>query len=89
MPHDNGDEFMKDFHRAAQGKLSPFILVTEGSIPDEKKKRGLPGVVWQTLQPILTCDWIDCWLRKPGQGLPLEPARCMPEWHPQGSDSVR
>src|SRR5580692_8396922 len=31
----NGDDFLKPFHQAADGKLGPFILVVEGSIPDE------------------------------------------------------
>src|SRR4029077_6578752 len=30
-----GDEFMRRFHLAAECKLAPFILVVEGSIPDE------------------------------------------------------
>ena len=29
----NGDDFLEPFHRAAKGKLAPFILVIEGSIP--------------------------------------------------------
>ena len=37
---ENGDEFMERFHRAAEGNLPPFILVIEGSIPNEKNKRG-------------------------------------------------
>src|SRR5579863_5688438 len=35
---ENGDEFLSRFHLAAQGKLSPFILVVEGSIPNENNK---------------------------------------------------
>jgi hydrogenase small subunit len=65
LSRENGDEFMERFHRAAEGGLSPFILVVEGSIPDEKNK---PEGYWAgfgtdkaTGQPILTCDWID-WL---------------------------
>ena len=60
---ENGDEFMEVFHRAAEGGLAPFILVIEGSIPNEKNK---PEGYWATFgtdqktgQPILTCDWID------------------------------
>src|SRR5580693_5858001 len=60
---ENGEEFMAFFHHAAQGQKNPFILVVEGSIPDEKNK---PEGYWatfgtdqQTGQPILTCDWID------------------------------
>ena len=36
-----GDDFMRPFHLAAEGKLEPFILVLEGSVPDESNK--LPG----------------------------------------------
>ena len=35
---ENGDEFMRRFHLAAEGQLGPFILVIEGSIPDETNK---------------------------------------------------
>ena len=31
---ENGDEFMKRFHLAAEGQVDPFILVIEGSIPE-------------------------------------------------------
>jgi hydrogenase small subunit len=58
-----GDEFMSYFHRAAEGQLSPFILVIEGSIPNEQNKDegywAALGTDRQTGQPILTCDWID------------------------------
>ena len=33
-----GDEFLKPFHQAAAGKLGPFVLVVEGSIPNENNK---------------------------------------------------
>jgi hydrogenase small subunit len=60
----NGDEFLRPFHQAAKGDLgAPFLLVVEGSIPNEKNKA---EGYWATLgtdratgQPILTCDWID------------------------------
>jgi hydrogenase small subunit len=58
----NGDDFMKVFHRAADGLVDPFLLVVEGSIPNEKNKTegywagfGLDA----SGQPILTCTWID------------------------------
>ena len=35
----NGDDFLRPFHQAAEGKLGPFILVVEGSIPDETNKK--------------------------------------------------
>jgi hydrogenase small subunit len=59
----NGDDFLQPFHRAAKGKLAPFILVVEGSIPDETNKKegywAAMGTDAVTGQPILTCDWID------------------------------
>jgi hydrogenase small subunit len=60
-----GDDFLAPFHRAAEGKLAPFILVVEGSIPNEGNKAhgywASFGTDPKTGQPILTCDWID-WL---------------------------
>ena len=63
LAYANGDEFMRIFHRAAAGEVDPFILVIEGSIPDEKNKTegfwaGF-GVDPLTGQPITTCEWID------------------------------
>jgi len=63
LTYDNGAEFMEHFYSAAAGKLSPFILVIEGSIPDEtNKKEGYWasfGTDPKSGQPILTCEWID------------------------------
>ena len=60
---ENGDEFLERFHLAARGKLSPFILVVEGSIPDETNKTegywASFGMDKATGQPITTCEWID------------------------------
>src|SRR6185369_16293699 len=39
LAYANGDEYMRIFHRAAAGEVDPFILVIEGSIPDEKNKQ--------------------------------------------------
>ena len=36
LAYENGDEFMKPFHQAANGELDNFVLVMEGSIPNEK-----------------------------------------------------
>jgi hydrogenase small subunit len=59
----NGAEFLEPFHRAARGELAPFVLVVEGSIPDEGNKA---AGYWAALgsdpatgQPITTCEWID------------------------------
>ena len=63
LAFENGDEFLKPFHLAAEGQSRPFILVLEGSVPDEtNKKEGYWasfGTDSSTGQPITTCDWID------------------------------
>lgn len=38
LARENGEEFMKFFHDAAAGVIDPFLLVIEGSIPNEKNK---------------------------------------------------
>src|SRR3984957_5512997 len=63
LSYENGEEFMERFHAAAEGKFAPFILVMEGSIPNEKNKAegywASFGTDDVTGQPITTCDWID------------------------------
>ncbi len=63
LAYECGDEFMKHFYLAEEGKLEPFVLVVEGSIPNEKiKKEGYwaaMGTDMETGQPILTTDWIN------------------------------
>jgi hydrogenase small subunit len=63
LAYENGDEFMKFFYEAEKGLLEPFVLVVEGSIPNEKiKKEGYwaaMGTNPDTGQPITTCEWID------------------------------
>src|SRR6185503_10104941 len=63
LAYENADEFMDFFYRAEAGQLEPFILVIEGSIPNETNKAegywAAFGTDKQTGQPILTCDWID------------------------------
>ena len=60
---ENGDEFLEFFHRGAEDSLGPFILVVEGSIPDETNKDegywAAFGTDKWTGQPITTCSWID------------------------------
>ena len=60
---ENGDEFVDLFRRGADGRLGPFILVVEGSIPNEKNKAdgywASFGTDPVTKQPITTCEWID------------------------------
>jgi len=63
LAYENGDDFLRPFHLAAEGKLAPFILVVEGSIPNENNKSegywASLGTDEKTGQPITTCEWID------------------------------
>src|SRR6202020_1262191 len=63
LAYEKGDEFMKFFYEAEKGLLDPFVLVVEGSIPNETiKKEGYwaaMGTNPDTGQPITTCEWID------------------------------
>src|SRR5205085_6846014 len=38
LAYANGDDFLQPFYQACDGNLDPFILVVEGSIPNEKLK---------------------------------------------------
>src|SRR6202046_2838050 len=62
LAYEVGDEFMKYWYQAWQGALEPFVLVVEGSIPNEKiKKEGYwaaLGTNPDTGQPITTCEWL-------------------------------
>jgi hydrogenase small subunit len=63
LAYEVGDEFMEHFYRAERGELDPFVLVVEGSIPNEKIKAegywAAQGTDPETGQPIPTCEWID------------------------------
>ncbi len=63
LAYENGDDFMKYWYLAEEGRLEPFVLVVEGSIPNEKIKRegfwAAMGTDKTTGQPITTCEWID------------------------------
>jgi hydrogenase small subunit len=65
LAYDVGDAFMKPFWAGKEGKLDPFVLVVEGSIPNEKIKSegywAALGMDETTGQPITTNQWID-WL---------------------------
>src|SRR5579864_8435135 len=60
---ETGDDFLAAFYRGAAGELGPFILVVEGSIPDESNQQAgcwaAFGTDPATGQPIPTCEWID------------------------------
>jgi hydrogenase small subunit len=64
LAYENGDGFLESMRKAARGELDPFVLVIEGSIPDETMNT--EGGFWAALgtdpvtgQPIPTCRWID------------------------------
>jgi hydrogenase small subunit len=63
LAYENGDEFLRAFEDAAAGRLDPFVLVLEGSVPNEDINgeghwAGM-GHEPATGQPILTTTWID------------------------------
>ena len=63
LAYEVGDDFMKFWYEAEQGRLDPFVLVVEGSIPNERIKSegywAALGTNPDTGQPITTCEWID------------------------------
>jgi hydrogenase small subunit len=61
--YENGADFMRAFFDAAGGELDPFILVLEGSVPNEEINgdghwAGF-GLDRASGQPILTTTWLD------------------------------
>jgi hydrogenase small subunit len=63
LAYENGDEFLEIWHKAANGILKPFLLVVEGSIPNEELSGegtwAAFGTDAATGQPIPTTRWID------------------------------
>jgi len=62
-PDGAADSFIEWFHLADRGELDPFILIVEGSVPDEDNK---DDGYWsgfgndpRTGQPITTTQWLD------------------------------
>ncbi|GAP55328.1 small subunit [Arthrobacter sp. Hiyo6] len=63
-PQQGADDFLEWFRKADRGELEPFVLVVEGSIPNEKLHPD--GGYWaafgnnlDTGQPITTSEWLD------------------------------
>lgn len=58
-----GDSFMDWWYKAERGELDPFVLVIEGSIPNEDIKDegywAASGIDHTTGQPIPSTQWID------------------------------
>ena len=63
LAYEVGDEFMKYFYQAEQGLIDPFVLVVEGSIPNENLSGegywAAMGTDAMTGDPIKTTEWID------------------------------
>src|SRR5580765_6337916 len=63
LAYEVGDDFMKYFYQAEQGLIDPFVLVVEGSIPNENLSGdgywAAMGTDAMTGQPIKTNEWID------------------------------
>jgi hydrogenase small subunit len=63
LAYEVGDEFLEIFHGAARGELDNFVLVVEGSVPNEKLSGdgywAAFGTDRRTGQPIKTTEWID------------------------------
>ena len=62
-PEQGADTFIEWWHKADRGELEPFVLVVEGSIPNEEIK---PEGYWcgfgnnpATGQPMTTSEWLD------------------------------
>jgi hydrogenase small subunit len=63
LAYENGEEFMRAWYEAAAGRLDPFILVLEGSVPNEEINgeghwAGF-GTDPDSGQPITTNEWLD------------------------------
>src|SRR5262245_3136905 len=59
---ESGEAFCANLERAAEGELSPFVLVLEGAIPDESRAGdGSFSRLGTTVdgRPITIADWID------------------------------
>ncbi len=64
LAYEVGDEFMNYWHLADEDRLgAPFVLVIEGSVPNEEIKAegywAALGTDKRTGQPITTCEWIN------------------------------
>jgi hydrogenase small subunit len=63
LAYESGDDFVRAFWSAAAGELDPFVLVLEGSVPNEQLSGdghwAAFGVEPDSGDPIPTVDWID------------------------------
>src|SRR5262245_25774854 len=59
---ESGDAFCVNLERAAEGEISPFVLVLEGAVPDESRAGGGSFSRLGTAvdgRPITTAAWVD------------------------------
>ncbi|MGW7356863.1 NADH-quinone oxidoreductase subunit B family protein [Streptomyces sp. NPDC054802] len=63
LAYETGDDFMEAFHKGARDELGPFVLVVEGSVPNERINGdgywAAMGNDPQTGEPITFNEWID------------------------------
>ncbi len=63
LAYETGDNFLSWWYKAERGELDPFVLVLEGSVPNEEIKAegywAALGTDPATAQPIPTSEWID------------------------------
>lgn len=63
LAYETGDTFLSWWYKAERGELDPFVLVLEGSVPNEEIKAegywAALGTDPATKQPIPTSEWID------------------------------
>jgi hydrogenase small subunit len=63
LAYEVGDSFMEWWYKAERGELDPFVLVVEGSVPNESIKAqgywAAQGTDAATGQPLTTSSWID------------------------------
>ena len=63
LAYENGAEFFEAWYQAERGELDPFVLILEGSLPNEEINGeghfAAMGVNPETGQPITTNEWVD------------------------------
>lgn len=63
LAYDNGAEFLQAWYDAEEGKLDPFVLVLEGSVPNEEVSGegcwAALGTNPLTGEPVTTVEWLE------------------------------
>src|SRR5256885_4246749 len=92
-PEQGADNFIEWWHKADRGELEPFVLVVEGSIPNEAiKSEGYWcgfGNNPLTGQPMTTSQWLDRLGPKAKRNLALGPGPPHRRLPPQGGNTRR